>query len=43
MAERRRHGFSALALWAVGGAAILLLVLFAVLVGPWLFTKNTER
>jgi hypothetical protein len=42
MAERRRRGFWTLALWIIGGVGVLLLVLFAVLVGPWLFTKNTE-
>jgi hypothetical protein len=43
MAERRKPGIATLALWGLGGVGVLLLVLFAVLLGPWLFTKNTER
>jgi uncharacterized protein YjbI with pentapeptide repeats len=43
MAERRRHGFWRLVLWTIGGVGVLLLVVFAVLIGPWLFTKNLHR
>jgi uncharacterized protein YjbI with pentapeptide repeats len=43
MAELRKPGVRALTLWTLGGVGVLLLVLFALLVGPWLFTKNTER
>lgn len=43
MAEQRKPSTWTLALWGLGGVGVLLLVLFAVLLGPWLFTKNTER
>jgi uncharacterized protein YjbI with pentapeptide repeats len=43
MAERRKPGTRTLALLTLGGVGVLLLVLFALLVGPWLFTKNLHE
>ena len=43
MAKRRRPGIHMFVFWTLAGLAGVAVIVFALLVGPWLFTRHPEN